>query len=101
MYHDVVRRARDGDPAALRAFDDAGHALGVLVEVITDLMDPEKVIVTGDGIVVTELGADAINSAVTADGLRVLDIRKFEFTEWARGAAVVAIKTMVSPSLVT
>jgi predicted NBD/HSP70 family sugar kinase len=96
-YASVVDLARNGDPAARQAFRDAGHALGVLVATLANTMDPEKIVVTGDGIAVTELARDELDAAMAAtrhpDGAPIaLDIQPIAFAEWARGGAVLAIR---------
>jgi predicted NBD/HSP70 family sugar kinase len=96
-YASVLDLARGGDPAARQAFRDAGHALGVLAATLANTMDPEKIVVTGDGIAVTELAGDEIDAAIAAnrhpDGAPIaLDIQPFEFAEWARAGAVLAIR---------
>lgn len=96
-YASVVDLARSGDPAAKQAFRDAGHALGVLVATLANTVDPQKIIITGDGIAVTELARAELDAAVEAgrhpDSAPIaLDIQPFEFDEWARAGAVLAIR---------
>jgi predicted NBD/HSP70 family sugar kinase len=96
-YAGVVALARDGDPAARQAFRDAGNALGVLTATLANAMDPEKIVITGDGIAVTELARDELDAAIAAgrepgEAPISLDIQPFEFAEWARAGAVLAIR---------
>jgi predicted NBD/HSP70 family sugar kinase len=96
-YASVVALARSGDPAARQAFRDAGHALGVLIATLANAMDPEKLVITGDGIAVTELARDELDAAIAAgrqpdEAPIALDIQPFEFAEWARAGAVLAIR---------
>jgi predicted NBD/HSP70 family sugar kinase len=96
-YASVLQLARNGDPAARQAFRDAGHALGVLAATLANTMDPEKIVITGDGIAVTELAREELDAAIAAnrhpDGAPIaLDIQPFEFDEWARAGAVLAIR---------
>jgi predicted NBD/HSP70 family sugar kinase len=96
-YASVLDLARDGDPAARQAFREAGHALGVLTATLANTMDPEKIVITGDGIAVTELARDELDAAIAMnrhpDGAPItLDIQPFEFAEWARAGAVLAIR---------
>lgn len=97
-YEAVVDLARNGDHAAMAAFGDAGRALGMLVATVANAMDPEKIVITGDGIAVTELGRSEMDFAIEAHhhptGAPIaLDIQPFEFVEWARGGAVLAIRS--------
>jgi predicted NBD/HSP70 family sugar kinase len=96
-YAGVVALAREGDPAARQAFRDAGNALGVLTATLANAMDPEKIVITGDGIAVTELARDELDAAIAAgrepgEAPISLDIQPFEFAEWARAGAVLAIR---------
>ncbi|MFG3340728.1 ROK family protein [Glycomyces sp. NPDC048151] len=96
-YANVLELARGGDPAARQAFRDAGHALGVLSGMLANTLDPEKIVITGDGIAVTELARDEIDAAIAMlrgpdEAPVALDIQPFEFAEWARAGAVLAIR---------
>jgi predicted NBD/HSP70 family sugar kinase len=96
-YAGVVDLARAGDLAAVQAFREAGHALGVLTATLANTMDPEKVVITGDGIAVTEFARAELHAAIAAlrqpdDAPLDLDIEPFEFDEWARAGAVLAIR---------
>ncbi|MQM26350.1 ROK family transcriptional regulator [Glycomyces albidus] len=97
-YEAVVDLARNGDYAAAAAFADAGRALGVLVATVANAIDPEKIVITGEGIAVTELAREAMEDAIeiyryTTGAPLVLDIQPFEFVEWARAGAVLAIRS--------
>lgn len=99
-YAGAVRLAREGHRGAQRAFDDAGHALGVLIGAVINGFDPEKVVLTGDGLAVWELAEPRIRSAIEAVRLPSphpvpLEVQPFEFTEWARAGAVLAIRTVL------
>ncbi|PJJ72938.1 putative NBD/HSP70 family sugar kinase [Diaminobutyricimonas aerilata] len=97
-YPGVVALARDGHAPALRAFADAGHALGVLIGTVANALDPQKIVLTGDGLPLMELAGDVVHSVidqVRAPGVPPieLDVQPFEFDEWARAGAVLGIRT--------
>ena len=99
-YEGAVDLARKGDPAARQAFEHAGHALGVIIGTIASALDPEKIVLTGDGLAVIELAGEQMQSSMIAtrrpsDEPVPLDIQPFEFTEWARAGAVVAIRALL------
>lgn len=99
-FDELVSRARAGDLSALRAFKDAASALGQFIAQISDIFDPEIVIVTGDGIAVAELGEDEIYAKLRlyrpgTESNVSLAIEPFEFSEWARGSAVAAIRSVL------
>jgi predicted NBD/HSP70 family sugar kinase len=96
----IVELARDGHVGALRAFTDAGRALGALIGTVANALDPEKIVLAGDGLVVMELAGDEVHSAIRhalAPGIPApaLDVQPFQFDEWARGGAVLGIRTML------
>ena len=100
-YEQSVEDARGGDPIALAAFADAGRALGALIAMVVNLVDPKKVVLTGDGIAVHELGGDAMRAALAErldkDAAEVdLDVRAWDFSKWARAGAGIAIRGMLT-----
>lgn len=99
-YENAVRQARAGDPIALQAFDDAARALGIIIGTIVSGLDPEKIVLTGDGLAVMELQGERVMQTIDATRLPStlpipLDVQPFEFTEWARAGAVLAIRSLL------
>lgn len=99
-YAGAVELARAGHPAALRAFRDAGTALGMLIATVANGLDPQKIILTGDGLAVWELAGSEVRAAIdgtlsTGSAPLDLDVQPFQFTEWARAAAVLGIRTVL------
>jgi predicted NBD/HSP70 family sugar kinase len=99
-YAAAVGLAREGYPAAVRAFGDAGHALGILIGTIANMLDPEKIVLTGDGLAVVELARSRLDAAIAS--VRVpqtaptpLIVVPFEFEEWARAGAVAGIRSVL------
>ena len=87
-----MRRGSGVDDVLRRAALAAGRVVGTLIAYV----DPELVVVSGEGIAVVEAYRETFEKEV--DGLRhwaaapvpVL-LRPFEFDEWARGAAALAL----------
>lgn len=99
-YAGLLALARAGDADALAAFHRAGRALGMLVAILANTLDPQKVVITGEGIAITELAREQIDAAIREhahpDGGPIeVEIAPFAFDEWARAAAVLAIRAMV------
>ncbi|MFE6968055.1 ROK family protein [Isoptericola sp. NPDC057653] len=97
--------AEAGDAAALRVFEDAGHALGVLVAELANMLGLPAVILAGDGLGMIAHARRRMDAAI-ADHLdpnaTAPTVVAFSsgFDEWARGAAVVACQWMlVDPPL--
>jgi len=99
-FDDVLRRADAGDPVALDAFRGAGTALGVVIAQIVNLIDPQKVVVTGEGLAIFDYAHAEVDAAI-ADRLdpaasgAVLDVRAFQFADYAWAAAISAIRAVV------
>jgi predicted NBD/HSP70 family sugar kinase len=99
-YAEALRLAAEGHPAARRVADEAAGALGVLVADFANLLDPELVILTGDGIGLVDVARPALDAALEENRKPPLapvpiDVRPFPFAEWARGAAAVAVQEHV------
>jgi predicted NBD/HSP70 family sugar kinase len=99
-FERVLERAAAGDRAAQSALDDAGYALGVVVAQLMNVIDPEKVIVTGEGLAVARAGKAAMDIALAerlepASERSEIDVRDFAFADYAWAAAVSAIRRVV------
>ncbi|MFF1571495.1 ROK family protein [Leifsonia sp. NPDC058292] len=97
-YGEALEAARAGDEPAMRAFQAAGLALGTLLGAVADATDPGLIILTGDGLALHSLAESSIQEGIARAhawdaGAFTLDVRAFDFSEWARAAAVMAINT--------
>jgi predicted NBD/HSP70 family sugar kinase len=84
-------------------FDQAGHAIGLALATVANLVGPQRIIVSGEGLAAYDLFADHVRQAFAAHafgtaGRCALVIRPLPFEEWARGAAAVSIQALFSPS---
>jgi hypothetical protein len=76
---------------------EAALALGRAAAAITSLTGVERIILSGEGVRVAEVDQDALRTgrlqyaAPYGSSLEPI-IRPMDFLEWARGAAVVAIR---------
>jgi predicted NBD/HSP70 family sugar kinase len=99
-FEDALKAALDGNPPAATVFRDACFALGVLCAHIANLIGPDRIVLSGEGIGMYEVAPDAVNEGVQRDlhwiaSPFVLEVEPFTFSEWARGAAAVAIKSLI------
>lgn len=98
----ALELARAGDPVAREAFARAGAAIGRAIGVVANLLGPERVIISGEGLAAYDLFASQIRDAFaatvfgTAARCEVIT-RPLPFEEWARGAAATAIQTFIGP----
>ncbi len=101
----AVDRARGGDAALAGVFADAGRLIGLAIASVANLLGPDQVIVSGEGLESYDLLGDAIRDtfaeqAFGAAARTVLHLRPLPFEEWARGAAAVALEELAFPSRV-
>ena len=103
-YAEALDRVRAGDPRARQVFEEAGYALGVLIGTVANVIDPQKVLLTGDGLPLYEVASplvhDGIEDTYEDDpDLIELDVRPFDFGEWARSGAALAIKATITGAI--
>lgn len=99
---DAVRLARGGDDAVRAVFTRAAHALGLAIAAVANLIGPERIIISGEGVAFYDLFADQIRETFTAQAFGAakdcdLIVRPLPFEEWARGGAAVAAQNLVAP----
>lgn len=99
----AVRLAHAGDPAVRAVFSRAGHAMGLALASVANLVGPERIIISGEGVASYDLyeeqirqtfGARAFGAAADCD----LVVRPLPFEEWARGGAAVAAQRLFAPA---
>ena len=96
----VFERAAAGDRVAQGVIDDAGYALGVVMAQLMNVIDPEKVIVTGEGLAVARAGHSAMDAAITerldlAAERSEVEVVDFAFADYAWAAAISAIRRVI------
>jgi predicted NBD/HSP70 family sugar kinase len=97
---EVLDLAERGDPLSRRVVDDAARSLGTFVAAVGNFTMPERIVISGENARLAEVGREALREGIAAGrspvagDLRV-DVQLTGFTEWARGAAVTAIRTFV------
>lgn len=98
-YADVLGRARAGEPRASSAFADAATALGAIVAQFVNVLDPAKVIVTGEGADMVELARPRFEAALSdrldrrASHEIALSFDAFHFGQYAEGAGITALRS--------
>ncbi|MFK0157123.1 ROK family protein [Streptomyces sp. NPDC090499] len=100
---DAVRLAHAGDPTVRAVFARAGRAVGLALACVANLIGPERIIISGEGVASYDLFADHIRQAFVdqAFGAAVdcdLLVRPLPFEEWARGGAAVAAQRVFAPT---
>lgn len=99
-WDDALRRAHAGDPAAVAAFERAGAAIGRAMATVVNLVGPEVVQVVGEGVADFDLYETRMREEFhdhvfgAADRCRI-GTRSHSFVDWARGAAVALLRSVV------
>ncbi|MFF3941873.1 ROK family transcriptional regulator [Streptomyces phaeofaciens] len=96
----AVDLAHQGNAAARQAYAEAGEAIGRGIATVANLLGPERVIISGEGLAAYDLFAEQIRDAFTATAFGSaarcdLRTRPLPFEEWARGAAATAIQSFI------
>ena len=99
---DAVRLAHAGDPVVRAVFAHAGHALGLAIASVANLIGPERIIISGEGVASYDLFADQIRQTFAAQAFGAaaecdLLVLPLPFEEWARGGAAVAAQRLFVP----
>jgi predicted NBD/HSP70 family sugar kinase len=99
----VLEAADRGDAKAMSALDAATEALGAVVAYLTNLVDPELVVIAGEGQHLAERHPELLDRAIrdrldpAAEAPRIV-VPEFGFEDYARGAAVVALRGLLIPA---
>ncbi|WP_410789240.1 ROK family protein [Kribbella sp. C-35] len=99
-YEEALDLAAKGDPAAREVIGRAGRALGKLIAAAANFTMPELVVLGGEGVRLAEVAHDELLAGLHANrhpsaAELTMVLQPADFSEWARGAAVVAIQTFV------
>ena len=99
-YDQLLDLAVAGDPVAAAVVERAGRALGRMLAAVANLTMPARIVLGGEGVRLAQVAADAVLAGLHADrSPRTRDpeisLQSPELALWARGAAVVAIQSLV------
>ncbi|MEV6783139.1 ROK family transcriptional regulator [Streptomyces sp. NPDC051098] len=97
---EALELARAGAAGAREAYARAGEAIGRAIGAVVNLLGPERVIISGEGLAAYDLFAEHIRDAFGAAAFGAaaqceVTTRPLPFEEWARGAAAAAIQTFI------
>lgn len=98
---EAVRLAHQGVAGVREVYARAGEAIGRGIATVANLLGPERVIISGEGLAAYDLFAEQIRDAFTAAAFGSaarcdVQTRPLPFEEWARGAAATAIQSFIS-----
>ncbi|WP_199566657.1 ROK family transcriptional regulator [Streptomyces triticagri] len=98
----AILRAHDGDAAVRAVFAEAGQAIGLGLAAMVNLVGPERVVVSGEGLAAYDLFEEQIRAAFSRQAFGAAErcplvVRPLPWEEWARGAAAVSIQSLFAP----
>ncbi len=97
---EVTGIARKGEPALRKIFKKGGEILGLGISGLVQIFNPEKVIIAGEGVRAGDLLFKAMHKTIekhtTPEMYETLQIiiQKWQDTDWARGAASMALQEL-------
>ncbi|WP_329280407.1 ROK family transcriptional regulator [Streptomyces sp. NBC_01451] len=97
---EALELAHRGDPGAREVYARAGAAIGRAIASVVNLLGPERVIISGEGLAAYDLFAERIRDTFAASAFGAaarcdVRTRPLPFEEWARGAAATAIQSFI------
>ncbi|WP_029910529.1 ROK family protein [Pelobacter seleniigenes] len=95
---DVMEKARDGEPALVELYREAGKGLGIGIANLIEIFNPEKIILSGKGALAGDLlikpMRETIPQYLTANSDSLVDVvvRHWQHSDAARGAGVMVLQ---------
>ncbi|GKQ36681.1 ROK family transcriptional regulator [Streptomyces sp. A012304] len=99
-YEEILALAAAGDPMPARVIEEAAQALGTLVAQIANFVMPQKILLAGEGVGLMDVAGKTVEETIRVNRHPLaapvdLETKVSDFHDWARGAAVLAIKVLV------
>ncbi|MET9765143.1 ROK family transcriptional regulator [Streptomyces sp. NPDC006372] len=99
-YEEILALAAAGDPVPVRVVEEAARALGILVGQICNFVMPQRILLAGEGVGLMDVAGKTVEETVRDQRHPLaapvdMETRVSDFHDWARGAAVLAIKVLV------
>ncbi|MGA5895495.1 ROK family protein [Streptomyces venetus] len=99
-YEEILALAAAKDPMPARVIEEAGRALGTLVAQICNFVMPQRILLAGEGVGLMDVAGKTVEETVRDQRHPLaapvdLETKVSDFHDWARGAAVLAIKVLV------
>ena len=97
--------AREGDEKARAAFARAGEALGRALAMLANIVNPSRVVLSGEGVVASDLMMDHLAEALDRHtfanfaGIPEIVTRPLSDEMWAKGAAVNVLRHVIGQPL--
>lgn len=99
-FEEVINAAKQGEKALIEILQVAGRYLGVGLSVLINIFNPEKIIISGQGVEAGEIMfapmKEAVNRHTFSDllGFTKIVIPEWQDTDWAKGAASLVLQEL-------
>ncbi len=99
-FREVVDAAKSGQKELADILNKAGHTLGIGLSVLINIFNPEKIIISGQGVEAGDLMFGPMNDAVNRHTfgdmlpLTKIVIPEWRDTDWAKGAASLVLQEL-------
>lgn len=99
-FDEVVDAAKSGQQDLINILNKAGNHLGIGVSVLINIFNPQKIIISGQGVTAGDLMFKPMNEAVKrhtfSDMLALTNIiiPEWQDTDWAKGAASLVLQEL-------
>ncbi|WP_335980216.1 ROK family transcriptional regulator [Streptomyces sp. CA2R106] len=98
----AVRLAYAGHREVRAVFARAGRAMGLALAAVANLVGPQRIVISGEGVSSYDLYEEEIRQTFAARAFGAaaecdLLVRPLPFEEWARGGAAVAVQHLLAP----
>ena len=99
-FEEVTAAAQNGEKALQKIFDRAGYFLGLGIAGLVQVLNPEKIIISGEGVRAGDLMFNSMHKAIRAHtntelrkSVKIV-IQKWRDTDWAHGAASLVLQEL-------
>ncbi|MER6061236.1 ROK family transcriptional regulator [Streptomyces sp. NPDC001792] len=101
---EALELAHGEDPGVREVYARAGEAIGKAIGFLVNILGPQRVVISGEGLAAYDLVAEGIRDAFAASAFGTaaqcdLVTRPLPFEEWARGAAATAIQSFMGSGM--
>jgi predicted NBD/HSP70 family sugar kinase len=99
-FEEIIEAAKQGEKALIEILQEAGRYLGVGLSVLINIFNPEKIIISGQGVEAGDIMfspmREVVNRHTFSDllALTKIVIPEWQHTDWAKGAASLVLQEL-------
>jgi predicted NBD/HSP70 family sugar kinase len=99
-FEEIIDAAKQGEKALIEILQAAGRYLGVGVSVLINIFNPEKIIISGQGVEAGDIMFNPMREVISRHtfsdllALTKIVIPEWQHTDWAKGAASLVLQEL-------